>query len=609
MIANARQKAAEIRYAATVAEEAKNKPTNDPATKDSFAESEWAVIKDSPHYVHAAIVAADGQSGLFEARRETNALADYLSGYAGENALIKSVIAVGTNTTAGDGKSADDIKWTLSDIASYLSTQTDQAEYDAFMKFLLGAGGAIAEAHSEKLFNRRDKVSDEEAEALDSIAIRMNASAQARLDRAQSKVYEIQEKLAQIRLAVEHGFANKALLEEIEKELNETETLVKQLEAEAKREAEEREARHKRMYGDSWASSDKEYMPIDEAVVEEMVEMEEWEEWADDDDKHDLIPVYFATNRDKVDTGDSQVKAEFTGKFTSDINYGKALVSMPKERNPGELNTPRFFEKPDPDSHILVMTLDVLDETAFFADANSSLKEDDPKEALVFIHGFNVSFDRAVRLTAQVTTDIEFKGIPITYSWPSFAKAWKYFADENNIDKTQLVFNEFLKTLVEKLEVTKIHLLAHSMGNRLLSNGMAQVTQQVTADKLGQVIFASPDVDADKFELLAKQFDGKAEGYTLYINESDLALELSELLHSGPRAGERDSDPLVVQPVETIDATKISASFLGHSFYQRNETVLGDITDLIIGKLSANQRNLTEINVAQKRYWEILQGS
>jgi esterase/lipase superfamily enzyme len=41
--------------------------------------------------------------------------------------------------------------------------------------------------------------------------------------------------------------------------------------------------------------------------------------------------------------------------------------------------------------------------------------------AFVFIHGYNVSFDAAVKLTAQLSRDMRFPGAPILYSWASAA--------------------------------------------------------------------------------------------------------------------------------------------------------------------------------------------
>ena len=176
-------------------------------------------------------------------------------------------------------------------------------------------------------------------------------------------------------------------------------------------------------------------------------------------------------------------------------------------------------------------------------------------------------------------------------------------ADEKSIEKGQKYFDAFLETVIKELNVSKLHILAHSMGNRLATLGMQNVSKELAEGKLGQVIFASPDVSRDNFAERAKKFAGKADRYTLYINDGDLALELSQVLHFGPRAGEKDDFPLVVDEVDTVDATPIESSLLGHSFYQRDTTVISDIVSLITQNLAPPRVSLTEIP-GSKRYWE-----
>ncbi|MFK7803123.1 MAG: alpha/beta hydrolase [Anaerolineae bacterium] len=335
-------------------------------------------------------------------------------------------------------------------------------------------------------------------------------------------------------------------------------------------------------------------------------ELEEIEvESAEPEENFYRVPVYFATNRKR----DKRYKdfRSFTGNRSDEMKYGLAQVSMPKTHVPGNLETPRRWrrEKADPNRHILVLSVDLMDKNKFVVSANDTLADAESDSALIYIHGYNVSFGGALRLTAQIATDLEFKGIPITYSWPSMAKTLRYNADEANIAHGQDYFDAFLEMVIKELKVSKVHILAHSMGNRLATLGMRNLPEQVAKGKIGQVLFASPDVDRGVFTQRAAKFAGKADRYTLYINESDLALELSQLIHGFARAGERDNNPLVVDDVDTIDATNIDGSFLGHSFYQRDRTVLGDIVALISQNLAPISRmNLLQKGV-EKIYWEL----
>src|SRR5690606_23630298 len=58
------------------------------------------------------------------------------------------------------------------------------------------------------------------------------------------------------------------------------------------------------------------------------------------------------------------------------------------------------------------------------------------RQVLMFIHGFNNSFDEAIRKTAQLAADLELvdcegreRGVPIAYTWPSASSVFGYLAD------------------------------------------------------------------------------------------------------------------------------------------------------------------------------------
>ena len=166
------------------------------------------------------------------------------------------------------------------------------------------------------------------------------------------------------------------------------------------------------------------------------------------------------------------------------MHYGKVEVSMPKTHVPGTLEAPSRWrrEKADPNRHILVMTLDVMEQGEFIASANQSLADAEQDEAPVYIHGYNFfAVHCASRLKLRPISGLR---IPITYSWPSYTKTLRYLGDEANVKHGQPFFDEFLQMIVKELNVKKIHLLAHSMGNRLLTQGMASLSEEAADGKL-----------------------------------------------------------------------------------------------------------------------------
>jgi hypothetical protein len=63
----------------------------------------------------------------------------------------------------------------------------------------------------------------------------------------------------------------------------------------------------------------------------------------------------------------------------------------------------------------------------FFKDLSASVSASPAKEAFVFVHGYNESFEDAAIRTAQLAYDFGFKGAPIFYSWPSEGRLLGYF--------------------------------------------------------------------------------------------------------------------------------------------------------------------------------------
>jgi esterase/lipase superfamily enzyme len=71
-----------------------------------------------------------------------------------------------------------------------------------------------------------------------------------------------------------------------------------------------------------------------------------------------------------------------------------------------------------PSKHIVVLSVKPLDRVAWSTSLRTAMKPW-TREALVFVHGYNVTFETAARRTAQLAYDLNFRGVPLMYSWPS----------------------------------------------------------------------------------------------------------------------------------------------------------------------------------------------
>jgi hypothetical protein len=80
-----------------------------------------------------------------------------------------------------------------------------------------------------------------------------------------------------------------------------------------------------------------------------------------------------------------------------------------------------------------------------------------------------------------------------------------------------------------------------------------------------EVVFASPDVDADDFIERVSAIDSLADDFTLYASSKDRALQASRRFNgTGRRAGD-SAEPVLLPVLNTIDTSAVSDGGLGHS--------------------------------------------
>ncbi|MDT9340630.1 alpha/beta hydrolase [Trichodesmium erythraeum 21-75] len=308
-----------------------------------------------------------------------------------------------------------------------------------------------------------------------------------------------------------------------------------------------------------------------------------------------IYPLWFGTNRKPVDT--NNISKGFSGKRDDKLHYGICQVAVPKSHKIGSIGSPlwkRLITLKDDRLKLHFQSLKILEKEPFWENINEELKDHEINErsALVFVHGYNVNFEDAAIRAAQMGFDLQVPGITAFYSWPSQGKLSAYPVDEASIEASEKYMTEFLLNLAEKTDIEKIHIIAHSMGNRGLLRAVQRIISQVqtiTNIAFGQIILAAPDVDIDLFKELAKGYRQLAERTTLYISSKDKALATSALIHQHGRAG--FFPPVtVVEGIDTVKVSKIDLTLLGHGYFADARLVLEDIRDLLINNTSPGQR-------------------
>lgn len=309
------------------------------------------------------------------------------------------------------------------------------------------------------------------------------------------------------------------------------------------------------------------------------------------------VKIFFATDRrPQPQTAPEQ---RYGSERAPALTFGSAEVSIPRDHRMGNIESPswRHFElRPDPEKHIVILSVDpVPGEPVFMDSVRARLLQLPSKEILVFIHGFNVDFGSAIKRTAQIAYDLGFQGVPVTYTWPSEAKLSRvaYVRDANAADVTAPHLRDFLVSLANRTGGAKIHIIAHSMGNKILAQALQSIAlapEIQPKPRFNEVMLTAPDIDEDVMRELSSRFAPLAQRYTMYASKRDVALIAAHRYVNSRRAGEGGPNILVLSNVDSVEASAVDTNLIGHFYYGENRSVLSDMFDLIRSDRPPSQR-------------------
>jgi esterase/lipase superfamily enzyme len=311
------------------------------------------------------------------------------------------------------------------------------------------------------------------------------------------------------------------------------------------------------------------------------------------DEGYSVVRIYYGTDRAR--TG-SAFPSKFYGGDRGTLEMGTALVSVPASHRPGQLEKPNiwtFDVRLDPERHIVLQAVEPAPADDVFARMRKHVEETGTREAFVFVHGFNVTFADAARRTAQMAYDMNFSGLPILYSWPSRGSVLSYISDTAVVNLSGRRLTLFLEEVVARSGAERIHLVAHSMGNRALTDALElyALRNRDRPPSFDQVLFTAPDLDAGLFAEMARTIRPTATRLTLYTSDKDWALAVSRRLHGDAARAGQGGDGILLSPVfDTVDMTMIGEDILAHSYFANNASALTDIFSLFWRDAPPDQR-------------------
>ena len=292
-----------------------------------------------------------------------------------------------------------------------------------------------------------------------------------------------------------------------------------------------------------------------------------------------IVRVHYGTNRTRI--ADRAIGSDYNS-TAGPFEFGSVTVSIPRDHRIGDWEQPLTLGTLRQEHHVLLLNVEPQTQAAFITGLRQRVKNSEKQEAFVFVHGYNTTFRDAVTRTAILAYDLKFDGAPITFTWPSRAARLRYAADEEAAQSSIEQLEAFLSLVANESGAARIHLIAHSMGNRVLLEALRALQQRNAAPtNLSQLILTAPDVNVVRFTQLMTHLRTLARRTTLYASKNDKALRASKWFHDYPRAGQAGRSLTVLPGVDTIDVSAVDTSFTGHAYFGDNTSVVSDLFDLI----------------------------
>jgi esterase/lipase superfamily enzyme len=318
------------------------------------------------------------------------------------------------------------------------------------------------------------------------------------------------------------------------------------------------------------------------------------------------IEVEFATNR--AAAGVQPAMIVFTGERGQKLLFGRALVTVPFKHRPGTVELPAWYNVfgPDKAKHFTIESEKLLSAGDWEAALRAATARTGRNAVLLFVHGYKNSFEDALFRTAQIAYDVKFKGAVAMFSWPSINRVTGYTIDNNNAEYSIPDFEAALKRVISATGSSEIYIIAHSMGNKVVSRGLVELVSRDPSvrGRVRELILAAPDVDADTFKRDIAPFLAQAAvRTTLYASSKDYALYASRKLQGYSRAGDTARGVMIVPPIQTVDASQASSDFLGHSYVADSTGILHDIAEIINQHLPPRSRGLLPKHKPNGDYW------
>jgi esterase/lipase superfamily enzyme len=309
------------------------------------------------------------------------------------------------------------------------------------------------------------------------------------------------------------------------------------------------------------------------------------------------FPVFYVTNRQRQSPQGTYFNAASAP--DGQLSHGLAAMRVPRRHHAVRLETPAMRPIDTSETFVHRAEVGLLSAAEFLAQVSNPRLPADSR-VLIFVHGFDVTFEEALAQVAQLVADIGFTGRAVVYSWPSghinltnplpgmvYTRARKELEDGRPEAGLKWLLEEFAKTRGLGTQFV----LAHSMGADVAMRAIRHASVNIH-----ELMFAAPDIAQHSFGIDYPDLAKRSERFTLYFNPRDRALRASEKANLGfTRQGTDCGSPKTSKPPDCIDASALRTDFWRHSYHLDTESIVTDILQITCNRAPIDRRGLLAI--------------
>lgn len=199
------------------------------------------------------------------------------------------------------------------------------------------------------------------------------------------------------------------------------------------------------------------------------------------------------------------------------------------------------------------------------------------RDALVYVHGFNQTFESAVLDAARLSDGVRFHGETVAFSWPSRAQLLDYGYDRESAMWSRDALETILVELTARPTAGRVNIVAHSIGTMLAMEALRELYGQrgdTAAERIGAIVFASPDIDMDVFASSIRHIGPLSRKIIVITATNDRALAVSRWMAGGmTRVGLAEKTKLQRLGLRVLDASQEGWGLINHDLFLSNSQV------------------------------------